>query len=77
MKKETLLEKAKKIQTNRQQKIKITDEHIELAFGWLRDEITSKQINVVLDREKNSGNVLYLIAIWLREAYEQGRIKIK
>ena len=80
MKKETLLEKAKKIPPRRNPprggKIPI-NEGIEVSFAWLDGEVTTKQINQVLGYSKDSGNVLYYIAIWLREAYRQSKLKIK
>lgn len=75
-KKETLLEKAKAKKLSMPKgKIRTTDEHIELAFAWLKDEVRLKQISEVCGK-KNNGNILYSIAVWLREAYRQGKLKI-
>ena len=79
MKKETLLEKTRKIPRRnlpRGRKVPV-GEGIEVSFAWLNDEVTTGQINKCLGYSKDSGNVLYYIAIWLREAYRQGELKIK
>lgn len=74
--KKTLLEKAKSAKCQGSPKYKITDEHIELAIAWMKDEIRFKQLNVALGKPVNSGNILYSVAIWLREAYRNGKINI-
>jgi len=80
MKKETLLEKAKKIKivyaSRKERKIPI-GQGIEIAFAWIKDEITLHQIGKALGYEHDSGNVLYYVALWLREAYRQKKLKIK
>ncbi len=78
MKKETLLEKAKKIKGKAHPKVPLTNEHLELAFAWLRNEIGLTQVNLAIGKDPHkSGNILYSIAVWLREAYRQGKLKIK
>jgi len=80
MKKETLLEKAKKIMIVRPIKKSPDKEEIELAIGWLKSEVGLTQILKVLNRYKGNhytGNCLYRVAICLREAYRKGIIKIK
>ena len=74
----TLLEKAK-MSKRRQYPVLRTDEHLELALGWLKDEIGLAQVNEAMgkDGQQYSGNILYHIAVWLRECYRQGKIKIK
>ena len=75
MKNETLLEKAKKMSAyNHKGKIIIDEEHLDLALSWMKGEITLSQVNRVLDRKTNSGNTLYHIATWLKEAYNQKKI---
>lgn len=74
--KKTLLQKAKEIEPKKT-KYNIKDEHIELAFAWLNDEVTNKQINFILGKKSSGGNALYAVAVWLREAYRQGKLKIK
>ena len=64
---------------------KYTAEHIELAIGWLRGNITTNQVGYAMlghciDREKkqmSSGNILYSLAILLKMAYEKKLIRIK
>ena len=75
MAKKTLLEKAKAVKMGRRDTI-ITDEHVELALAWIRDEVNLSQINVALKKSRQSGNVLYKMATSLREAHRQGKIKI-
>ena len=74
--KQTLLEKAKATKVNRRLGSKVTDEHIELAFGWLRGEVRLTQMNKALEKNPQRGNVLYFVATCLKVAYEQGKIKI-
>lgn len=74
MKEENLLEKAKKIKPRSKIYTEITDEHIELGIAWLKGEIGYSQICGALGVNKNSGNVLYTIAIFLREGYKRGKL---
>jgi uncharacterized protein (DUF4213/DUF364 family) len=74
----SLLDEAKKYK--KAKRVVTTDEHIELAIGWLKEEVGISAINKVLHPDKNnnySGNCLYALAIHLREAYRQGKLKIK
>ena len=74
----TLLDEAKKLKTTK--RIDVSDEKIELALAWLKDEIGISAICRVCKPNKGvnySGNMLYSIAVWLREAYRKGLIKIK
>lgn len=48
MKKESLLEKAKKVGRKNNTKPDITDEHVELALAWARGEVSYSQIKKVL-----------------------------
>ena len=79
MKKETLVEKAKKIPVGNSNKILMSDEHIDLALGWMKGEIRLTQLAGAIGITKGecTGNVLYKIAQWLREAYRQGKLTIK
>ena len=79
MKKETLVEKAKKISVGVSNKIPMTDEHIDLALSWMKGEIRLTQLAGVVGITKGeyTGNLLYRIAQWLREAYRQGKLEIK
>ena len=77
MKNQTLLEKAKAVPIRKARSYDaISDEEMEVVFGWLRDEVKTKQICFVLGHTYNTGNVLYFIAIALRKAYREGRLKI-
>ena len=49
---------------------------IELAFAWLKDEITNKQINTIMGK-KYGGNSIYAVAVWLREAYKKNKLILK
>jgi len=75
MKKKTLLQKAKKVKM-RHRKIIVTDEHIELALAWVKDDITLTQVNLALNKPRDTGNTLYALAVYIREAYRKGQIKI-
>lgn len=77
MKKETLLEKAKKLPIRKNKKVNLSEEHLELGLAWMKNEIGLAQINRVLNKNNTSGNTLYSIATWLKESYRQGKIKIK
>lgn len=48
MKKESLLEKAKKVGRKNNTTKDITDEHVELALAWARGEVSYSQIKKVL-----------------------------
>ena len=75
MKKEiTLLDQAKKILIKR--KNLATNEHIELALAWLKDEINMSQAAKVLGY-KSTSNIGYSFAICFKKGYQQGKIKIQ
>lgn len=69
----TLLNKAKEFKS----KIitKITDEDIELALAWLKNEVNTTQISVAYDRKPGSA-MMYRVASSLKGAYQKGIIKI-
>jgi ABC-type Fe3+-siderophore transport system permease subunit len=48
MKKESLLEKAKKVGRKNNTTQNITDEHVELALAWARGDVSYSQIKKVL-----------------------------
>lgn len=74
----TLLEQAK----NRQETKKrgknhyITEEHIELAFAWLKGEVTHSDIQRVLCNGKLGAQGYIVIARSLRQAFTEGRITL-
>lgn len=74
--KKTLLQQAKEIKVLKR-RVRVSDEHIELAIAWMKDEIGLGQINIVMGQKISGGNVLYNISVWLREAYRKGIIKVK
>jgi hypothetical protein len=53
-KRETLLEKAKKIGRKPNTKQVIKDEHVELALAWAKNEISFTQVAEVLGKSKGS-----------------------
>ena len=78
MKKQTLLEKAKKISTKRG--ITNSKEDLEIALAWLKDEVTLGQVARVYGYENTKGSsggrILYRFAVCFRELYRQGKMKI-
>ena len=73
----TLLQKAKGIKVRQKPRPEITDEHIELAIAWLKSEIGLTQMQKALGFSVISGSSLYKVAMYLREGYKRGIIKIK
>lgn len=81
MKKKTLLEMANDIRNSKSLGIKkVTEEHIDLAFAWLKDEVRLIDIAKVLhfNTEKNNvnSNVYLFLIRTLREAYRRGKIDL-
>lgn len=74
---QTLLEMALSRQgkTGRKAKL-VSNEEIELAFAWMKGLVGYQQLNFALRAGTGSNNVLYRMAIVLRDAYQKGRIKI-
>ena len=81
-KKETLLDRAKKIPMSTSTKLvdTATQEQIELAVAWAKDEIQLGQISQLLWEKTTSkgvgGKVLYTLACWLKAGIRKGMIKI-
>ena len=76
-KKQTLLEKAKEVKLSRIKGLKeISDEHIDLALAWLKDEIRATQFGVAMGYKLELGNYQRHLSIILKEAYKKGRIKL-
>lgn len=61
----------------KRKKIVIDEERIEIAIAWMKGEITSGQVAFALDKANHTGNILYVLAVILREAYTRGFLKIK
>jgi hypothetical protein len=59
-----------------------TDEEIELALAWLQDRVTLTQVVFALYgagevvKRSYGGNALYRVAVSLREAHRQGKLKV-
>lgn len=66
----SLLEKAKAIKTSSR---RTTEEEIDLAFAWLRDEVSSIQVAKAYGKKSVC---LYRTAKAIKEAFNQGKIKI-
>lgn len=47
-KKETLLDRAKKVKTQGRSKLHMSDDLVELVYAWARNEITVGQLSAVL-----------------------------
>lgn len=74
-KQQTLLEKAKSVTNIR--KNHITEEEVELALAWMRDEISMTQATVAIGQDKRQGAMIYSkFCLALREAYRAGLLKI-
>jgi len=75
---QALLEQVKSKKGSKRQPPEITNEHIEVALAWLKDEVTRSQMSKVFSpKASNSGNILYKVALWLQEAYKKGKLEIK
>lgn len=73
MSKETLLQKAQKVRLRGHTPLDISDEKIELALAWARDEVRHKQVGEVLGISQ--GAISHFLAVALREAIRKGVIK--
>ena len=71
----SLLDEAKKLKPRNANKVRQTEERIELSLAWLKGEVTTSQMAEVLGYSSSSYNVLYGTAIDLRELYKRGKIK--
>ena len=70
----SLLDKAKKIPLYRKTRRGKSREEIELCLAWLKSEVAYSQLGKVLN---TVGSSLYgIVAIGLRQAYREGKIKI-
>ena len=73
----TLLELAKSSGENAAQNKPVSEEEIDLALAWMKNEITMYQVSTAYGKIHKSGNVLYRVALVLRQAYALGRITVK
>jgi len=69
----SLLEEAKKIPSNRT--TNISDDDIELAIGWLKDEVTIGQVSKIYNTSGSNG--YQKVARFLRRAYQTGLLQLK
>jgi hypothetical protein len=75
--KETLLEKAKKIPSNKRRVYNSwNEEDLDLVLAWLNGEITADQICEARNVLKTSGNYLYYSIQVIRKHVAEGKIKI-
>lgn len=72
-KKKTLVDKARETEYNRKRTLSRDKEHQDLAIAWAKDEISLAQVSRALGKT-NSGNTLYGLSVWLREAVREGRL---
>lgn len=79
MKKETLLEKAKKVKGAKRRSYLSGDVEgkIEVIKAWLKDEVSMNQMSVSLYNRPRAMECYPLIACTLREMYRRGELKIK
>jgi hypothetical protein len=72
----TLLERAKEHPTPDRHR-PVSEEEIELALAWLKDEITFTQVSRVLLSEKRTKTNAYgRLCVILQEAYQKDRIAV-
>lgn len=71
----TLLEKAKQVKTYTKKGKDCSNEEVELAIAWIKDEVTYKQIFTVLGL-RSGAEVYVILAQCLREAYKRNKIQI-
>ena len=72
----TLLEKAKQIKTKHAKIGDISQEHMELALGWLKGEVIFTQISQVLFGKSGGTSVYIMLARALKKAHQKGLLKI-
>jgi len=80
--KETLVDRARKVSISVSTSLidTATEEQIELAIAWAKDEIRLGQISQVLWDKTTArgvgGKTLYTLACWLKAGILKGRIKV-
>lgn len=75
-KKKSLIELAKEFPSRPKKRVNTDTNREELSVAWLKGDVTTRQVSLVLGYSAISGNVLYTIASNLKKAYENGLIKI-
>lgn len=69
----SLLEKAKSMPRSDNRRHGVTQEEMELAIGWAKNEIGMQQVANITEL-KHSSNVYTFLAITLRAAFKSGLI---
>ena len=69
----SLVEKAKSFAVSRRN-LSARKGELELALAWIKGEVNGSQVSRALDDEPKSNNILYRVALLLREAYAKGLI---
>lgn len=72
----TLLEKAREIPVMKWDKHKCSDEEMELAFAWIRGEVTVKQAKKALGMTSSASLYVWLSRT-LRSAYQRTRLILR
>ena len=72
---ETLLQKAKEFKVKNRRENSFSDEDMELAIAWIKNEITAKQVGNAWSM-KIPTSITYRLANTLRFAYMRGKITI-
>lgn len=70
---DTLLSKA--LKSDKKRRSQITDEEVELALSWMKDEITTAQVAVAYNLTQQS-NCLYRVSLALKKAYRDKIISV-
>ena len=67
----------KEVKRQQGSSIQVSDEDIGIAFAWITDKISIKQLGVSYNMSAQGGQLLYRIAVILKEAHKRGRVKLK
>ena len=70
----TLLDEIKKAPA-RKSHLSVSQEQVEIALAWIKDEITMSQIAKTIGR--NSASTAWKLLMWIRSGVRQGLIEIK
>ena len=73
---QTLLEKAKSIVIKTHVGRKVSEEELDLILAWIKGDVQLQQVAGALGKSKKTGNTLYYLATYLKNAYRQGMIRV-
>lgn len=73
--KKTLLERVKEVKGRKIKSYFVDDETIEVVIAYLNDEVTSGQIEKILDWPKNSTR--YRVCTIIKKAIVSGKVSVK